>query len=241
MGFDLAKACSSLSEINCGLISIVTKRLSQQRGCLGTERICFIVGTTFIPWVSPLQLLNKFLGGLRFWPLFLLPVLDWDYGREVSDLFLLPGNKKGFLCKLKYVPSCSGQLRPLYVFGYRVGKFWIFFWFYLCLACFKVNFLCIFLITSDFSVVIYPCDSDIWKVEFCALPFYVHFLAFGKEDPQNNYWLTIHINVPCLQKTHPERPQNIALTFNLYLEIVHIGLENMQQREPGEFLWRPWA
>lgn len=47
--FDLAKACSSLLEINYDLVSIVTKRLSQQRGCLGTESICFIVGTAFNP------------------------------------------------------------------------------------------------------------------------------------------------------------------------------------------------
>lgn len=56
------------------------------------------------------------------------------------------------------------------------------------------------------------------------------------KTPQNNYWLTIHINVPCLQKTSTERPQHIALTFNLYLEIVQRGLENMQQCEPGELM-----
>lgn len=143
IGFDLAKACGSLLEINCDLVSIVTKRLSRYRGCLGAEWICFIVGTTFSPWVSPLQLLNNFHGALSFWPLFLPPILDLDYGREVSALFFSAGNKKSFLCKIKYVPSCSGQFRLLHFLGIELEKNLILCWFYLCLPCLRY-FFCLF-------------------------------------------------------------------------------------------------
>lgn len=133
------------------------------------------------------------------------PSLTEIVAERSESCFYCKGNKKYFLCKLKYVSLAYTSL-CIWVWTFQSFLSPFSFGFISTLPDLRLVSCVFFLMSLNFLVVIHPCNSDIWKVKSCTLPFYIHFLAFGNEGPQNNYWSTIRINVPYVQKTSPERP-----------------------------------